>query len=66
MKHSLYSYFTPYQNKQKCREIVFLLVAALVVTNIDKTRYQPTFESTTLLQMCAALTLMQATEMTAC
>jgi len=51
IKHFLYSYFTPHQNKQKCRKIVFFPVAALVVSNSDKTCYQPTFESTTLLQM---------------
>jgi len=39
IKKTSNSYFTPYQNKQKCRKIVFLPVAALVVINIDKTCY---------------------------
>jgi len=34
-----YYYFASYQNKQKCRKIVFLPVAALVDSNSDKTSY---------------------------
>jgi len=41
-----------------------LPVAALVVSNSDKTCYQPTFGSTNLLQMCITTTLTHAAEMT--
>jgi len=39
LKHSSYSYFTPHQNKQKCRKNGFWSVAALVIINSYRTGY---------------------------